>query len=70
MVTNFQLSSTTPSGTLVKPLPVYFHIQGIPTRCVMSQVRFHTDPDDNLYKRVDVGISEFCESSLKLIEVN
>ena len=42
-----------------------FIIQGIPTRCVMSQVWFHTEPNDNLYKRVDVVISEFCENSLK-----
>ena len=31
----------------------------------MSQVWFHAEPNDNLYKRVDVVISEFCENSLK-----
>ena len=69
MLTNFQLSRTTSWGIIafVKSilLPDHFHIQGIPTRCVMSQVQFHTEPNDNLYKRVDVVISEFCENSLE-----
>ena len=51
MVTDFQLSRPTSWGIInfcKTPFATgHSHIQGIPTRCVMSQVWFYTEPNDN-----------------------
>ena len=51
-------------------LLVHFHFKGILSRCVMSQIWFHTESNYDSYKRAAVVISEFCEDLSRTYRVH